>query len=1040
MKVLSIFLTLFLFLILTSCDDGSSGPAKGTEGGACYEDKSCLRGLVCDENNICIKDISSPDKDINSDEDTGTDIDILVDEDITPDEDEIIDEDIETDTDILVDEDITPDEDEIIDEDIETDTDILVDEDITPDEDEIIDEDIETDTDILVDEDITPDEDEIIDEDIETDTDILVDEDITPDEDEIIDEDIETDTDILVDEDITPDEDEIIDEDIETDTDILVDEDITPDEDEIIDEDIIVLSDDATLAGLSTSGIVLSPSFSSDVYVYSGTTSLTATDITATTTDPNATITINAINVNSGQPYSLPIISDYTQAEIIVTAEDSITKKYYYVNISKLSDNADLSNIYIYSYLIQNLSPSFNKNTLNYTVTTNIDSIEIAPVADDSESNLLINELAYDPSTTKTISLVNGTNTINIAVTAKDGISTKTYTLTVTRLKTESKVTSLTTSEGTLDPLFNPNTFSYDLDISDAASIDITANLADTSATVTIDDISVIPGIAATVNIVSSYQTITIIVTAEDNITTSTYYINVTSHSANAYISSLTVAGASISPAFDKNTLAYSVTTHTSSIEVEVTAEDSNAIIQSSLLGNSVGSLTNTVYMNSGEHTQEISITVKATDNTTEKTYTLIYNYTNTAPSISDLTISGTPYLNETLYAEYTFSDIDGDNEGTTTYSWYRCTAVDECQLISGQNSSTYQTTSSDVDNFIKVLVIPKDNAFNSLEGTYSEYMTTEKIRPFYSYMEETGGTITLTFSSFSNNFLFSGIFSDNSIVTAHTDLTDITSNPTMVSETFSIPQSSSIANIIHTAGIGIFTYSDGSATKATSWTVGDPTTTALPDPSASSSDNIWFVGGGTDSTYIIMKQGNNFIIRTWDGTIWSDYTSENVAATDGDFGSLNNKPFAVYTDGTNTNAVTFEPVMTNFASQPSNDLLSNISIAVIGSDIYAAGLNSSGNIKVLKYSSGLWSSVFLSTTAGSDVKIAASSNKLFLIYIAADETLQYMEYNLSSWSSPVKAGNTTTGENIDIEANDLGKVIISYFNYDINGTHIIVK
>ncbi|PTQ93958.1 putative secreted protein (Por secretion system target) [Mucilaginibacter yixingensis] len=82
------------------------------------------------------------------------------------------------------------------------------------------------------------------------------------------------------------------------------------------------------------------------------------------------------------------------------------------------------------------LSPSFDANTTGYAanVPNATSSITITPTAHDASASIKVNGTAVTSgNASPAISLSPGNNTINIIVTAQDGVTTKTYTLAVTR-------------------------------------------------------------------------------------------------------------------------------------------------------------------------------------------------------------------------------------------------------------------------------------------------------------------------------------------------------------------------------------------------------------------------------------------------------------------------------------------------------------------------------------------------------------------------------------------------------------------------------
>ncbi|WP_455708901.1 hypothetical protein [Brevibacillus centrosporus] len=74
----------------------------------------------------------------------------------------------------------------------------------------------------------------------------------------------------------------------------------------------------------------------------------------------------------------------------------------------------------------------------------------------------------------------------------------------------------------------------------------------------------------------------------------------------------------------------------------------------------------------------------------------------NSAPVASNVRVIGIPEVGELLTGNYTYSDVNSDREGTSTFKWY----ADDV-LISGANSNTYTLTASEVGKTIKFEVTP---------------------------------------------------------------------------------------------------------------------------------------------------------------------------------------------------------------------------------------------------------------------------------------------------------------------------------------------
>jgi uncharacterized lipoprotein YajG len=129
------------------------------------------------------------------------------------------------------------------------------------------------------------------------------------------------------------------------------------------------------------------------------------------------------------------------------------------------------------------------------------------------------------------INLNVGANTITVVVTAPDGSTTKTYTVTVTRAASSvATLSNLTLSNGTLSPAFASGTTGYSASVPLATtSVTVTPTTTDANATVTVNGTSVASGAASPpINLNVGANTITVVVTAQDGSTTKTYTVTVT--------------------------------------------------------------------------------------------------------------------------------------------------------------------------------------------------------------------------------------------------------------------------------------------------------------------------------------------------------------------------------------------------------------------------------------------------------------------------------------------------------------------------------
>jgi len=288
------------------------------------------------------------------------------------------------------------------------------------------------------------------------------------------------------------------------------------------------------------------------------------------------------------------------------------------------SSNADLSQLQPSE---GTLTPAFDPNTLNYSISVanNVTEITLTPTVSEPNATVVVNgAVVASGSPSGPIALAVGSTTINVTVTAQDG-TVKTYEVSVTRAASSvADLAGLATSEGTLDPVFSPGTFSYNLDVANQVdSITITPTASEPTATITVNGTSVASGaVSPSISLPVGPTAIPVVVTAADGTTTQTYTVNVTRAAAsNASLSGLVPSAGALDPAFSPNTLAYniSVSHDTDRITIRPTASDPAATI--TVDGSVVisGSASGTISLVVGS--TEIPIVVTAQDGSTTQTY-----------------------------------------------------------------------------------------------------------------------------------------------------------------------------------------------------------------------------------------------------------------------------------------------------------------------------------------------------------------------------------------------------------------------------------
>ena len=129
------------------------------------------------------------------------------------------------------------------------------------------------------------------------------------------------------------------------------------------------------------------------------------------------------------------------------------------------------------------------------------------------------------------LALAVGTNPITTVVTAQDGSTTKTYTVTVTRAPSAiATLSGLALSSGTLSPAFSAATLAYTASVSNATtSMTLTPTVTDATATIKVNGTTVASGASSgAITLAVGTNPITVLVTAQDGTTQSTCSITVT--------------------------------------------------------------------------------------------------------------------------------------------------------------------------------------------------------------------------------------------------------------------------------------------------------------------------------------------------------------------------------------------------------------------------------------------------------------------------------------------------------------------------------
>jgi hypothetical protein len=188
------------------------------------------------------------------------------------------------------------------------------------------------------------------------------------------------------------------------------------------------------------------------------------------------------------------------------------------------------------------LDQTFQADQLSYSASVDFsqDSITLTPVAADAGATIHVNNIEVASGSLSTpIALAVGHNSIDIAVTSGNRSTTQTYTLTISRAtaSSDASLSELGLTGGTLDQLFQSSQATYSASVGFLqASVTLTPVATDAGASIHINGTEVASGSASSAISLPYGQTIiTLVVTAEDGVTTQSYSIDIIREDTNLF-------------------------------------------------------------------------------------------------------------------------------------------------------------------------------------------------------------------------------------------------------------------------------------------------------------------------------------------------------------------------------------------------------------------------------------------------------------------------------------------------------------------------
>ena len=394
----------------------------------------------------------------------------------------------------------------------------------------------------------------------------------------------------------------------------------------------------AFLGDIKLSSASISPAFlrTTQSYTASVENAVSGIAFTPVSPEPAAVITVtgggNTTTINSGHPFAnIPLNVGDNVVTTTITATNGTTTRTYTVTITR-GQPATVATLASLSIDNGSLSPVFSSATETYTssVSYGVDSIKIIPTPTDSHATVKVGGTAAS-ATGRSVLLTAGDNIIPVTVTAEDGSTIKTYTLTINRglVSADATLSDLILDNGTLSPVFASGTSTYTATVNaTTTSVTFLPVLSNYNASVKVNGVEPDTQTGqAKVTLVPGLNTITVSVVAQNGIASKTYTITVLRQgSSNAGLSALALTPYSAfksiaaDPSGTRN-YTTSVSPSVSSVRLSVTASDPTASITINGVSTASGTASSPVVLSSGS--TPIAVAITAEDGVAVNKYTI---------------------------------------------------------------------------------------------------------------------------------------------------------------------------------------------------------------------------------------------------------------------------------------------------------------------------------------------------------------------------------------------------------------------------------
>ena len=296
--------------------------------------------------------------------------------------------------------------------------------------------------------------------------------------------------------------------------------------------DPVVHFTDATLSSLELSDVPFTFQSDTTSYEVSVAHDVEQTTVTATANNEGASYAVK-LGEETDEDGTVELSVGSNVVIIELTAEDGETTRTYTVTVTRAEAAPELSaDATLSSLELSDVPLTFDSDTMSYEVSVahDVEQTTVTATATDDGASYAV-KLGEETDEDGTFELAVGSNVVSVEVTAEDGETTRTYTVTVNRadppvLSTDATLSSLELSD--VPFTFESDTTSYEVGVAhDVEQTTVTATSNDEGASYVLR-LGEETDEDGTVELAVGSNVVSVEVTAEDGQRTKTYAVTVT--------------------------------------------------------------------------------------------------------------------------------------------------------------------------------------------------------------------------------------------------------------------------------------------------------------------------------------------------------------------------------------------------------------------------------------------------------------------------------------------------------------------------------